>query len=121
VAHRRPGALEQEVLAVLVAAGAPLTPAEVKERLSGELAYTTVLTALSRLFDKGAVTRVSAGRGYAYSFAADTATLQARQMRRLLDKGTDRRSVLASFVAELDPADEAVLSALLLEGRTEPA
>jgi predicted transcriptional regulator len=121
VANRPAGALEQEVLAILAASDEPLTPAAVQERLSGRLAYTTVLTALTRLFEKGAVTRQSAGRAYAYSFAADVSTLQARQMRRLLDKGADRRSVLASFVAELDPADEALLSALLNEGRADSA
>jgi predicted transcriptional regulator len=121
VAKRAPGALEHEVLAILAASHEPLTPAGVQQRVSGELAYTTVMTALSRLFDKGAVTREAAGRGYAYSFAADTSTLRARQMRRLLDRGDDRRGVLASFVAELDPEDEAVLSALLSDEQAEPS
>jgi predicted transcriptional regulator len=50
---RRRGALEQEVLAGLAAAGRPLTVGEVQAQLGGELAYTTVLTALSRLHAKG--------------------------------------------------------------------
>src|SRR4051794_41404934 len=70
---RRRGALEQEVLACLGAAGRPLTVAEVQADLGGKLAYTTVLTALSRLHAKGALTRQPAGRGYAYAVPADPA------------------------------------------------
>jgi len=46
---RRKGALEQEVLAALAAAGRPLTAAEVLADLGDGLAYTTVMTTLSRL------------------------------------------------------------------------
>jgi hypothetical protein len=42
-------------------------------------------------------------------------------MRRLLDGGTDRASVVARFVAELTPADERLLAALLDEPRRDPA
>lgn len=111
---RRPaGELEQEVLGVLAAGAAPMTPAEVLAGLGGDLAYTTVLTALTRLYDKGAVTRERAGRGYAYSWAADNSTLTARRMRRLLDHGADRETVLARFVAELGRDDGRLLARLL--------
>src|SRR4051812_49926529 len=68
---RRRGALEQEVLVCLGAAGRPLTVAEVLTELGGDLAYTTVLTALSRLHAKGALSREPAGRGYAYALPGD--------------------------------------------------
>lgn len=113
MARQPAGGLEQEVLAVLAAARAPMTPAEVQAELDRELAYTTVMTALTRLHDKGAVTRERAGRGYAYTWAADTSTLTARRMRRLLDHGTDRETVLARFVAELGPDDGRLLAQLL--------
>jgi len=113
VARRPAGGLEQEVLAVLAAARGPMTPADVQTALDDDLAYTTVMTALTRLHDKGAVSREHAGRGYAYSWAADTSTLTARRMRRLLDRGEDRESVLASFVAELGPEDGRLLAQLL--------
>lgn len=119
--HRPAGALEHEVLAVLAAADEPLTPAAVQHQLSTELAYTTVMTALTRLHDKGAVTREPAGRGYAYSFAADSATLTARRMRRLLDHAADRQKVLASFVAELGGDDAAVLTAILRDTKRRSA
>ena len=83
--RRRPrGSLEQQILAVLGAAGRPMTPAEVRDALGGELAYTTVMTVLARLHEKGATTRSRAGRAFAYRLAADDAELTARRMRRLL-------------------------------------
>ena len=122
---RRRGALEQEVLACLAAAGQPLTVADVQAELGGDLAYTTVLTALSRLHAKGALTREPAGRGYAYALPADPAAMgaavTARRMSRLLDSREDRAGVLARFVADLSPEDERLLTELLTEGRrTDP-
>src|SRR3954454_11833898 len=118
---RRRGALEQEVLACLAAAARPLTVADVQAELGDELAYTTVLTALSRLHAKGALTREPAGRAFAYSLPADPTTMgasvTARRMSRLLDSGDDRAGVLARFVADLSPQDERLLTELLTDGR----
>jgi predicted transcriptional regulator len=120
---RARGALEQEVLGCLAAAGRPLTTAEVQAGLDGHLAYTTVMTALTRLHAKGVLTRQPAGRAFAYGLAADMdeipASLTARGMRRLLESGPDRASVLASFVADLSAEDERILSGLL-EERAHP-
>jgi predicted transcriptional regulator len=120
---RRRGALEQEVLACLGAAGRPLAVAEVQRELGGELAYTTVMTALSRLHAKGALTRQPAGRGYAYAVPADPTTMEAsvtaRRMSRLLDSGEDRAGVLARFVADLTAEDEQLLTELLAADRED--
>src|SRR3954452_24431336 len=120
---RPPGALEQEVLACLGAAGRPLTVAEVQAELGDGIAYTTVLTALSRLHAKGALTREPAGRGYGYALPADPAavgaSVTARRMSRLLDAGEDRAGVLARFVADLSREDERLLTELLGAGRHE--
>lgn len=113
MARRPAGALEQDVLAVLASAGEAMTPGEVREALADGLAYTTVMTALTRLHEKGAVTRERSGRGYAYRWAADSTTLTARRMRRLLDGDADRQAVLARFVAELGPDDGRLLGDLL--------
>src|SRR3954462_15733129 len=114
---RRRGGLEQEGLACPGAAGRALTVAEVLAELGDELAYTTVLTALSRLHAKGALTREPAGRGYAYALLADPAAagsaVTARLMSRLLDSREDRAGVLARFVADLSPEDERLLAELL--------
>ena len=113
--RRRPaGQLEDEVLATLWASDEALTPGQVQQRIADRsLAYTTVLTILARLFDKGVVERERAGRAYAYRPVLDRAGLAARQMRALLDRTGDRTDVLARFVSGLSADDERVLADLL--------
>jgi predicted transcriptional regulator len=94
--------LETQVLTVLRTADAPVTAAWVQERLDAELAYTTVMTVLSRLLEKQAVTRVREGRSFAWSPAADEA-------------------VLASFITALPEDDEQLLRDLLDQATDESA
>jgi predicted transcriptional regulator len=111
------GGLEREVLASLAAADRALTAAEVLNEIGGGLAYTTVMTALSRLHTKGVLTRESSGKAYKYSLVGASgdvdSSLTAHQMHRALDAGEDRARVLARFVADLSPEDEQVLLQLL--------
>lgn len=107
------------MLGVLAAAQEPLTPGAVRARLMVPLAYTTVMTALTRLLAKGAVTRQRCGRAYAYR-RADPAAAAARQMVGVLGRGDDRAVVLAHFLEELDPDDVPVLQRLLSEAGGEP-
>ncbi|MEU8964703.1 MULTISPECIES: BlaI/MecI/CopY family transcriptional regulator [unclassified Streptomyces] len=111
--RRARGALESDVLAALWAADGPLTARQVMERLPGELAYTTVLTILSRLHDKAMLVRQREGRGYAYAPVRDEASHTARRMRSVLEEGSDREAVLARFVSELSAQDEELLQQLL--------
>lgn len=60
------GSLEQEVLDVLANSKNPLKPAEVLEKLKKDLAYTTVLTMLQRLYKKGLIDREQRKNAYAY-------------------------------------------------------
>ncbi|RKE16942.1 BlaI/MecI/CopY family transcriptional regulator [Streptomyces sp. TLI_171] len=112
--RRGQGELATEVLSVLHRAPGPVTASWVQEQVGGELAYTTVMTILSRLLAKQAVVRSRVGRAYVWSAVADAAGLTARRMRRLLDTEPDRDAVLASFVTALTPADEQVLRSLLI-------
>lgn len=105
--------MEGEVLAALWAADGPLTPDRVRGTLRGDLAYTTVQTILVRLYEKGAVDRVPHGRGYAYAPVLAASDLVARRMRLLLDRESDRGTVLSRFVSDLCPADEAALRTAL--------
>jgi predicted transcriptional regulator len=113
--RRRFGELEQDVLAVLWAADHPLIPAEVQAALSDELAYTTVMTILVRLTEKGVIERARTGRAYAYKPVVAEGDVIANEVRRLLDRGKDRTAVLQRLVEELDPGDEDVLTQLLDE------
>ena len=117
---RRPaGALEAEVLAVLRSAGVPLSPGQVRERLTvpqrGELSYSTVVTIVSRLHTKGLLARERSGRGFAYR-PVDPAGLAAGQMSRALDGGADHQAVLTRFVSGLSGRDARLLRRLLASG-----
>jgi predicted transcriptional regulator len=112
--------LEAEVLAQLQQAAevCPLTPAQVRERLPAgpdgeELAYSTVVTVLSRLYEKGLLARVRQGRAYAYTPVADRHGLTARRMHRMMDADPDREAVLSRFVDDLSARDEDLLRRLL--------
>jgi predicted transcriptional regulator len=99
------GRLEAEVMDVLWQADRPLSVREVADRLNAErtaaLAYTTVMTVLSRLAGKGILVRQPQGRGFEYApGAADTADIAVRGV--LAEFGD---AALARFVdrVELDP------------------
>ena len=125
--RRAPGTLEAAVLDVLWEADEPLSPAEVRERLiayadSGvdEPAYTTVVTVLSRLYEKKALARERDGRAYRYAPVADEAGLAAQRLSAMLDAARDRRAVLSRFVRDLSDNDEQLLRAVL-DTRETPA
>jgi predicted transcriptional regulator len=114
---RRPaGALEAEVLAVLREAGGPLNPGQVRQRLAArtaeELAYSTVVTILSRLHAKGLLARERSGRAFAYT-PVDDASLAASRMSQALDTGTDHQAVLTRFISGLSGRDARLLRRLL--------
>ncbi|MFE9251114.1 BlaI/MecI/CopY family transcriptional regulator [Streptomyces sp. NPDC007088] len=114
--RRGQGELEAQILAVLHSAREPVTAAWVRERVGGSLAYTTVMTILTRLRSKDAVTRERRGRSFLWYAVADEAGLAARRMRRLLDGEHDRDAVLTSFVTSLSAEDERLVRALLARG-----
>jgi len=107
------------VLAALWVAGRPLTPGEVQAALRDELAYTTVMTTLARLHEKGAVERERSGRAFAYTPVLDRAAQAAERMRELLRSTPDRKAVLTRFVGSLSEGDEQLLTELLSRGEDE--
>jgi hypothetical protein len=93
--RRASGELEAAVLAVLQEAQGALSPAEVREKVGGDLAYTTVVTILSRLHAKGV-------------------------LQHVLDSEPDREAVLARFVSALSDRDEDMLRRMLGETADQP-
>jgi predicted transcriptional regulator len=114
VSRRGSGELEGAVLAVLQGARWPLSAGEVRDELGDDLAYTTVVTILSRLHAKGVLERSKHGRAFIYRPVADEVGLAARRLVRLLDAEPDREAVLTRFVSALSKSDEAILRRLLL-------
>jgi BlaI family transcriptional regulator, penicillinase repressor len=76
---------ELDVMDVLWERG-PSTVAEVQESLADELAYTTVLTMLRTLEEKGHVAHEEAGRAYRYYPLVEREEAGASAVRRLLRK-----------------------------------
>ncbi|WP_412543398.1 BlaI/MecI/CopY family transcriptional regulator [Longispora sp. K20-0274] len=114
--RRAPGTLESEVLGVLWAADGALSPAEVQTSLGTGLAYNTVHTVLSRLVDKGLVSKdTRAGRSL-YAPVLDSAELAADRMRTALVAGGDAGRVLHRFVTGLSAEEARALRAALGEG-----
>ncbi|WP_307834830.1 BlaI/MecI/CopY family transcriptional regulator [Paractinoplanes lichenicola] len=115
--RRRPGQLETEIMTVLDTTVRPLTPGEVRELLEpdGSLSYSTVVTTLTRLFEKGAVARHRDGRAFRYGALSAPAGLVADRMSRLMAVEPDRATVLRRFVSTLSADDERLLRELLKE------
>lgn len=117
MAHKRlaAGELESRVLDLLWAADEPLTPGVTHERLADthEVAYTTVMTILARLHDKGVVHRERAGRAFAYWPTSSKEAMAASHMADLLAATSDPAIALNRFVDGLDPAQRSQLRAAL--------
>lgn len=129
-ATRRPGSglgkflgdLELDVLGVVWRRG-EATVADVHSSLSlrRPLAYTTVMTVMVRLLDKGLLRRVKRGRAYLYSPVKTreelAASLAGDVARALL---TDFGDVaIAQFVREVGSVDEEALARLAGMAREE--
>lgn len=98
--------MEAEVMGALWRAESALRVREVLAELNrvrdSALAYTTVMTVLSRLAERGVVRRERAGRGYAYlAVARSTAEIA---VRRLLDDYGD--AALVSFVDQVSDDEQ---------------
>jgi predicted transcriptional regulator len=103
------GVLERDVLRVLWTSG-DLAVRNVQARLSREVAYTTVMTTLDRLFKKGVLARRQAGRAFLYSAALTRAQLQAQMAGGVLSgllQGRDGATapVLSNFVESVSAQD----------------
>jgi predicted transcriptional regulator len=111
--RRLPGELESQVLAALWAADSPRTATQVHTELGDDIAYTTVHTTLTRLYEKELVIRVTHAGRHAYAPVKDAAQDAADRMRAALESHRDRRETLSRFVTGLSRADERALRALL--------
>ncbi len=110
---RADGALEHEIMAVLWSAARPMQPGEIKDRLTSQLAYTSVATVLMRLHAKGWIERRAAGRAFTYSAVVDEAQLAARRMNEVLSATSDRQAALAGLVSTLSKREAKALRVLL--------
>lgn len=113
------GPLEAEIVRTVVAAHGPVSVRAVLETLnvgrSQPLAYTTVMTVMSRLADKDILKREPRGRGYVYeSVVGDAAGIAVRDVLREFGD-----AAVARFVdqARADPKILRRLERLLTDDR----
>jgi predicted transcriptional regulator len=107
------GGLETEVLMCLWSSDGPLSPSEVRAAVGEELAYSTVVTVLGRLWRKGLVEREAVGRGFVYRPLLSEAELVAERMHRHLTRARDHEGVLAQFVSGLSRSEIRALGRLM--------
>ncbi len=109
---RQQGELEQLILDSLWDAPSALSSQQLLELVSpdGELALTTVLTVLSRLTDKGLVSRVH-GEGRAFLFSASQTREQhtADLMLKIVSGAGNPALAFSHFASGLSEADLAAL------------
>lgn len=119
IAGRRVGELEAAILHQLWQVGKPVTGRVLLERMARPgLGYTTLMTVLGRLVDKGLAVKVPDGRGVCYRAAGDVDELTAKAIGELLDAAHDPKAVLAHLVDDLDdPALAAEMAAILRKAR----
>ena len=107
------GSLQTRVLETLSRRGAS-TVREVAKALRGKFAYTTVMTVLSKLYDKGLVGREQRGKGYVYAPKYALDELRDRMARHLVRELVEDFGdlALAHFASALDRVDRRRLAAL---------
>lgn len=109
------GELETSVLEILWAEPRARSVREVASELKRRpaLAYTTVLTVLDRLHDKGFVSREKDGRAFLYRpRIAREALMAERAASALGQKGPPPNAVLMAFLDSVESRDPKVLDRL---------
>ena len=98
---------ELDVMSVLWDIG-PATVADVRERIADELAYTTVLTVLRTLEQKGHVGHTEDGRAHRYKPLVKREVAGRNALRRLVDKVFDGSPelLLTQLVSDKNLSDE---------------
>ena len=104
-------------------AGEALTVRQVHDELqhprepARELAYTTVMTVMERLYRKGLLVREPHGKAYLYSAAASQADFTAQVMADALGGTADRTAALVHFAGQLSEDERQALRRALLAER----
>ena len=98
---------ELDVMGVLWDLGSA-TVSEVRDRLQDDLAYTTVLTVLQKMEQKGHVRHEQQGRAYRYSSLVGRDVAGRRALRRIASRvfGGSADLLLAELVSDREISDE---------------
>lgn len=111
---RKQGALENEVLGCLWDRPDGLTSQQLLAMLGEEVKLTTVLTVLSRLEDKGLVSKQpGAGRSYLFSATQTREQFTASQLLALMESEANPAMVFSHFAQGLTDSQIAHLRSAL--------
>lgn len=108
------GSLEAKIMRVVWGRPGRFMPVrDVLDLIDDDLAYTTVMTVMTRLAEKGFLRRRRERRAWAYRAAMSREAYAAATMAEALDVADNRTAALLHFVADLDDAEAAALRRLL--------
>ena len=115
------GPLEAEIMDHAWTRGGSFTVREVLDALGSrhDLAYTTVMTVMERLSNKGFLVRRKVGRAYSYQPRMSRDDYSAALVRSVLAASRDRRSVLLGFVRSVKEEDLNELERLVKQAQRE--
>lgn len=102
-------------MAIIWRSSGPLSVRDVAGELSGQrLAYTTVMTVMSRLAEKDILRRRQAGKAYVYEAKLSEQEMLSRSARRTVRKLVNEFGdvALAQFADELDRAKPGTIERL---------
>lgn len=109
------GPLEWRVLDALWKRGTPGTVRDLQPEFT-DIAYTTLMTTLDRLYRKSVLTRSKSGRAFVYAPLQSRAAFDSHRATRALltavQRGGGMRPVLSCFVDAIGEHDEALLTEL---------
>jgi len=109
------GELEAEIMEILWLAGETTVREVYQALLKGrDIAYTTVMTVMTRLADKGILIREADGNAYLYRPSMSRQVFVAEMVGEVLDALLSSHSAqtVSHFVTRLDEANAAELQAL---------
>jgi predicted transcriptional regulator len=89
------GGLEQKIIDVLWSSEVPLKPSDVKSKIKGDYAYTTIMTVLKRMTDKGILSRTKSGNTFLYQACSDKKTYACNCLDDLFSRLIDTYGQLA--------------------------
>jgi predicted transcriptional regulator len=115
----RLGELEFAIMDYVWKQDRPITVPEVHEHLlkKRHLAYTSTMTVMSRLHEKGLLGRSEDRRPYTYWAALSREDYSAELMVGVLAELGNRKAALARFVERMGRRDAETLRQLVLEAR----
>ncbi|MGW3347888.1 BlaI/MecI/CopY family transcriptional regulator [Nonomuraea rubra] len=109
------GGLESAIMDRLWSYHRPALVRDVLEdlRRDRQIAYTTVMTVMDKLYKKGLLTRHPQGKAYLYETVISEDAYMAQQMREMLARSGNQAATLVHFLERLTPEESQALEAAL--------